>query len=223
MAARRSDRLLLCALLLCLPLAVTAGQRFAAQRETIDDTAELQLFPDGRALDELSLGHRHLAADVAWLTAIQYYGKHRQGDRRYPLARHLFDVITDADPTFRNAYLFGALILGEAGQLDAAEALLRKGVRADPGSWRLAFELGFFHYAYTRRWADALAAFRRAAAMPQAPEYVVRFAAAAGERAGSLRLAAELWGIVARESANVEVRQIARERLAALRAEPTPH
>lgn len=52
--------------------------------------------------------------------------------------------------------------------------------------------------------------------MPGAPEYVARFAAAAGERAGRPEIAAQLWAAVARESANEEVRRIARERLAAL-------
>jgi len=213
------EKLLICGLVLALPLVVSAGQRFAAQSVHVADREELPFFPEGRALTELSLGHRHLVADIGWLTAIQYYGKHRQSDRHYPLAPRLFDVITDADPQFRSAYLFGALILGEAAELEAAEALLRKGVRENPLSWWLRFELGFFHHTYTQRWAEALEAFRQAALLPGAPEYVVRFAAAAGERAGSLRLAAELWAAIARESENEEVRRIARERLAALCAE----
>ncbi|MBP7669393.1 MAG: hypothetical protein KA123_02315 [Candidatus Eisenbacteria bacterium] len=197
-------------------LACLAEKQFALRRDRAHDGVELALFPSGRLLPQLSLGRRHFVADLAWLAAIQYYGRHRLSDRRYPLADHLFRVITECDPAFENAYLFGALILAEAGENDAAVALLERGVKANPGSWLLCFELGFLHFAYTKDWDRALPPLRRAAAMPGAPEYVARFAAAAGERAGRPEIAAQLWAAVARESANEEVRRIARERLAAL-------
>ncbi|MFH1143096.1 MAG: hypothetical protein V1774_00960 [Candidatus Eisenbacteria bacterium] len=207
-------------LLICAfaALSAAAGGRFARTRCPVDDAVELALFPSGRLLEGLSFGRPRLMADFAWLAAIQYYGRHRQTDRRYPMADHLFRVITDCDPGFANAYLFGALILAEAGEAGPAEELLSKGMSANPGSWMLAFELGFFHYTYTHRWDDALAAFYRAAALPEAPEYVARFAAAAGEKARRPELAAQLWSMIALESENEEIRRIARDRLAALQA-----
>jgi tetratricopeptide (TPR) repeat protein len=204
------------AALLCVALASRAAQGFARSRPAEDAAAELTLFPSGKLLTEASLGHRLLTADLAWLTAIQYYGKHRLSDRRYPLAAHLFQVVTDADPEFRNAYLLGALVLAENGELDAAAALLCKGVRANPHAWRLWFELGFFHYVFTRDYDEAALALRIAGRLPGAEEYVTRFAAEATQRAGDPRLAAELWEAIARGSANDEVRRIAEERLAAL-------
>lgn len=209
-------------LLLLLGAGIAAsGGRFAAVRVRPADAAELTLFPSGAWLAEASLGYRHLVADFAWITAIQYYGRHRQADRRYPLAAHLMRIVTDADPRFESAYLFGALVLVENGQHDRAAELLAKGVRANPRSWRLWFELGFFHYIFTRSWTEATRALRIAARLPGAADYVRRLAAAAAERAGDAATAVRLWETIATESGNEEIRRIARDRLARLQSGPT--
>ncbi len=214
-----SGVLYLAVALFCAALAMGAAKQFAARKPFLTDDHELALFPCGARVTEISLGHARLLADCAWLAAIQYYGKHREGDRRYPLAPRLFAVLTDADPSFQNAYLFGSLIMAENGDLAAAESLLHNGVVRNPGAWRLQFELGFFHYVFTRSYAQAGVAFRRAAALPGAPDYVLRFAAAAWERSGEPGTAAELWAAVARASDNQEIRRMAEERLAALQAQ----
>ncbi len=201
------------AMVLCALLAGHAAGALARGRPLEHDATELTLFPSGRLLTEANLGCARLTADLAWLTAIQYYGRHRQSDRRYPLAGHLMRVVTDADPSFQNAYLFGALVLAENGEPAAAAALLRKGALANPGSWQLWFELGFCHYVLTRDDAEAARALRIAARLPGAPDYVARFAAAAAERAGDAETAAQLWETIARESDNAEIRRMALEHL----------
>ena len=211
-----------------LALAVGAGAliatatplaaRLAASRTALADPGELELFPSGRFLREVSLGHAQLAADLGWLTAIQYYGKHRLTDRRYPLAPHLFATITDADPRFENAYFFGSLVLADGGFREQAERLLRRGAERNPDSWRLRFELGFFHYVVNGAPAQAAAEFAAATEIPGAPEYTRRFAAAAFQRAGDAAMARRLWQLVARESQNEVIQRMAEERIAALEA-----
>ncbi|MBM3316995.1 MAG: hypothetical protein FJY75_03995 [Candidatus Eisenbacteria bacterium] len=211
-----------CALLAAAGLSALLAAQAAKRLEAASPPRgrpELAFFPSGRGLAEASLGHRHLLADLAWLTAIQYYGEHRRGDRRYPQAAHLFRVVTDADPGFSGAYLFGALILAENGEIDEAAALLAKGVRARPRDWRSWFELGFFHFAVTRSFDEAGSALRIAARLPGAEAYVPRFAAAAAQRAGDRDLALRLWETVARTSDNAEIRRMADEQRAALGAE----
>lgn len=203
---------------LCLALAARAGGEFSRRQGPATDRAELVLFPSGCMLAEMSLGHPQLLADAAWLTAIQYYGRHRQTDRRYPLAPQIFEVITQADPGFRNAYLFGALVTAEDGNPAAADALLRRGVERNSSSWEMHFELGFFLYVYRRSLPEAARAFERAAALPGAPEYVRRFAAATWERAEQPEVALLLWEQIAGQTDNGEVRRIAEARLRALRA-----
>jgi predicted Zn-dependent protease len=196
-------------MVLCALLAGQVSGALARQRPIERDAGELALFPSGRLLTEASLGHARLTADLAWLAAIQYYGRHRQSDRRYPLAGHLLRVVTDADPGFRNAYLFGALVLAENGEPAQAAALLRKGAFANPESWRLWFELGFCHYVVTRDYAEAARALRIAARLAGAPDYAARFAAAATDRGGDPQTAARLWETIARESDNEEIRRMA--------------
>ena len=213
---------------LCIGLAARAAGEFSRRQAPVAEPAELVLFPSGRMLAEMSLGHPQLLADAAWLTAIQYYGKHRLTDRRYPLAPQIFEVITQADPGFRNAYLFGALVTAEDGNPAAAEALLRRGLERNPGSWQMHFELGFFLYVYRRSMPEAARAFEQAAALPDAPEYVRRFAAASWERAERPEIALRLWEEIAVRTDNAEVRRIAESHRRALgaagaaRATPDP-
>jgi hypothetical protein len=196
--------------------AIPCAEQLAASRRELRDSSELALFPSGRFLREASLGHAQLAADIGWLTAIQYYGKHRRADRHYPLAPHLFATITDADPQFENAYFFGSLVLAEGGFREQAERLLRRGAERNPHSWGLRFELGFYQYVIEKSYGEAAAAFMAAAQIPGAPEYVRRFAAAAHQRSGDAATARLLWDLIARESDNEEIRRMARARVASL-------
>jgi tetratricopeptide (TPR) repeat protein len=123
------------------------GPAFARARSSSADRAELTYFPSGPWVRAAALGRSRLAADLCWLEAIQYYGKHRQSDQRYDYAETLFRTLTDLDPGFENAYVFGALVLhGDVGAPQAAFALLDRGMARNPSSWRLAFERGFLAY-----------------------------------------------------------------------------
>ncbi|MBD3237881.1 MAG: hypothetical protein GF330_14375 [Candidatus Eisenbacteria bacterium] len=208
--------LLIFAALVCVVLSTHAREEIAVRKQALRDSVELLFFPSGRFLQETSLGHRHLLADLAWLAAIQYYGKHHMSDQSYPLAQHMFTVLTDADPGFESAYLFGALVLAEEGQLGRGEALLEKGVGRNPDSWRLGFELGFFRYIYMKSYLEAARAFATAARNPNAPDYVTRFAAAAYQRGGDAATAAQLWRAISESTDNEEVRRMAEEWLEAL-------
>ncbi len=199
--------------LLLLSLALPVSSHLMEYRERMIDRSEMTYFPSGRCLQELSLGHRHLVADIAWLSAIQYYGKHRQTDQNYEISPSLFSVITEADPAFINAYLFASLVMTEAGKCEQAEALLVKGADNNPDSWRLHFDLGFFHFVVTHSWEKAAVAFQASARAPGAPEYTQRFAAASLDKAGNEETARVLWQVIALESENEEIRRMAEERL----------
>ena len=163
----------------CLALALAGlhGQRLQAVQPACDEGPEMRLYPSGRMLEFLSLGQPTLLADIAWLQAIQYYGKHRMGDRRYPLAEHLFDVITRIDPGFRSAYVFGALVLEEeTRELDQSRALFARGMRANPDDWMIAFQRGFLEYLRGDASIGAVQ-MQRASRIRGAPAYVARLAA----------------------------------------------
>jgi len=179
---------------------------------------ELMYFPSGRFLKEASIGHEMLVADLAWLRAIQYYGKHRQTDQDYNMAGHIFDVVTTLDPYFRNAYVFGALVLAQdAGEVERGLDLLHKGIVKLPEEWMLPFETGFIYYICKADMAQAHRWFMQAAKLPGHPESVERFAAFTAARTGDLETALELWIELYESTDNPYVKQMAEERARDLR------
>lgn len=200
--------------LLLLAAARPASRAFEQASARMADPAELTLFPTGPWVRAAALGRSRLAADFAWLEAIQYYGRHRLGDRRYPYAQTLFRTLTDLDPQFENAYVFGALILhGDAARPEAAYELLHRGIAANPGSWRLVFEVGFHRYLESKDHQEAWRYLSRAAAMPGAPDWVGRLAAFAASSAGEVDLARALWQTVRETATNAEIARIAEREL----------
>lgn len=183
---------------------------------------ELLYFPSGVFVKEASLGFETAAADAAWLRAVQYYGEHRLTDQKYEQIGHLMSVVTDLDPRFETAYVFGAFVLAqELRRTDDGIALLQKGRRANPGSWRLAFETGFLHYVCRHDYAAAASCFVQAARLPGHPDYVERFAAFSSQRAGNQELAVLLWKRVL-ATGNRYMQEVARRELGRLGLEELP-
>lgn len=178
--------------------------------------AELSYYPSGQMLKPATLGHAETAADLAWLRAVQYYGEHRLKDHRFDHMPHVFDILTSLAPRFLQAYVFGGFAMAQEGMnFPAAEALMRKGLRANPRSGQLAFELGFLYYvkAGGRDLERAAEAFEYAARQPDAPPQAARFAAYARQNAGDLRVAWIMWDNVRRTSANAYLREMAERQM----------
>jgi tetratricopeptide (TPR) repeat protein len=209
---------------ICLLLAVallTGGVCLKQQvlgNRVQDEGQELMYFPSGRFLKETAVGHTTTLADIAWLRAIQYYGHHRMTDRKYEMVGHIFDIITTLDPNFVHAYVFGAVVLSQdAGKPEEGLALLRKGMRANPDNWLLAFETGFIYYVILHDCENAGRYFGLASRLPNAPVMTRRFAAFVQEKAGHTETAFELWSEIARVTDNTFIKQMAEERMEKLR------
>ena len=66
-------------------------------------------------------------------------------DDIYPL----LDRVTTVDPHFTFPYIFGGVyVLMDTGDLEDAEALLKKGLLQNPDSWQIPFYLGWISWAY---------------------------------------------------------------------------
>lgn len=171
-----------------LALAVTLQvARDRAYPEDVVSTQQLLYVRSPTALGRIVLGFDAVAADVYWIRAIQHYGAGRlAGDgaaRRYELLYPLLDITTSLDPYFNIAYRFGAIFLSEpypsgAGRPDLAVALLRKGLVAQPNKWLYMHDIGFVHYWTMRDPQAAADWFRKAAALPDAPNWLLPVAAA---------------------------------------------
>jgi len=172
---------------------------------------EVLYLPSGEFLDQASLGYRNLVADLLWVKTVQYYGGFRLGKNDLALFSHLVEVITDLDPQFTFAYLFGGLVIAEdLGYFEEGVAFIEKGIENNPTDWWLVFELGFLHYVYARDYEAAAHCFQLASRLPDADEITKRFAAFVAARAGHTRTSIAMWEELSRTSDNTYIRDMAK-------------
>ena len=104
---------------------------------------ELLYLPSPEMLKIMSLGNPGLIADVLYLWSIQYYSYY-QPHERFLYLDTVYNLITDLDPLYVDAYRIGALIMqiqtgGDEEELEAAvRRLFDKGLRNLPDNWQLA-------------------------------------------------------------------------------------
>ena len=177
--------------------------------------------PSGRFVEQAALEYRNLAADLLWFRTVQYYGSYREGENNLALFSHLVDVITDLDPQFVFAYLFGAMIIVEdLGSFEEGIRFLEKGMAANPDNWWLVFENGFIHYVDGRQYADAARLFAEASRMPGAGEITKRFAAFVAAKAGDREAAVAMWEDLTKTSEDPYIRdELARKYIERLERE----
>lgn len=155
---------------------------------------------DGAQVKRLVPGFESLAADLYWLRTVQYFGGERvyAANTRFDLLYPLIDITTTLDPRLEIAYRYGSVFLAEkfpigAGRPDLGLAVLEKGVRNNPGSWRLRQELGFYHFIYrhdARRAADVLV---EASRVPGAAFWLKNLAAEILGKGGERGIARQMW------------------------------
>lgn len=140
----------------------------------------------GAALQRIVLSFDALAADLYWIRAIQHYGGDRlsgpKAQTKYQLLFPLLDLTTTLDPYFNIAYRFGAIFLSEAypggpGRPDQSIALLQKAITVMPQKWQYYHDIGFVYYWRMRDYKTAAAWFQKAAAQPNAPNWLQPLAA----------------------------------------------
>ena len=104
---------------------------------------ELLYLPSPEMLKIMSLGHPGLMADILYLWSIQYYSGFKP-DERFLYLETIYNLITDLDPLYIDAYRIGALIMeiqtgGDQAQLKkTVRRLFDKGLENLPGSWQMA-------------------------------------------------------------------------------------
>ena len=104
---------------------------------------ELLYLPSPEMLKIMSVGNPGLVADVLYLWSIQYYSFYRPHER-FLYLETVYNLITDLDPLYVDAYRIGALIMqiqtgGDQDELEGAvRRLFDKGLRNLPDNWQLA-------------------------------------------------------------------------------------
>jgi hypothetical protein len=145
-------------------------------------------------------GFENLAADIYWLRTVQYYGGQRlfAREKSFELLSPLIDITTTLDPRLEIAYRYGAIFLSEpvpfgAGRPHDGVALLERGVRALPSSWRLRQDLGFFEFLYLRDAKRASEVLRDASDIPGAPFWLRSMAADVLTKGGERGMSRRMW------------------------------
>lgn len=91
----------------------------------------------------VSFGFRSLLADFEYINFLQYYGNFENRKTGYSEVYSYIDSITDADPHFTFAYIYGSAILGfNVKRYDEAIRIIQKGLKFNPRIWRLRLYLG---------------------------------------------------------------------------------
>jgi hypothetical protein len=209
------------AVLLVLLAAVVSLQVIRDQRFALVDRTEEVLYVDSPAvITRLALSYRALLADVYWIRVVQYYGGTRlsqTANKTYDLLYPLLDLTTSLDPQFSIAYRFGAFFLAEsrpggAGRPDLAKRLLEKAIAANPERWEYPHDIGFLAYR-SGDYVQAAGWFRRAAAVPGAPNWLQPVAAVMLTAGGRTDTARVLWRNLQASTDEAWIRSVAAFRL----------
>lgn len=160
------------------------------------------LYFSSSVLRRISLGYDDLLADIYWLRALQYFGGTRFDDEDSALLYKYFDILTDLDPKFVNAYRYGGSFLAEPppfglGDIANGMKLFDKGRMNNPDNFRIPLEQGFFNYLNLKDYKKASELFKEASDKPGLSERrrssIKGMAAAALAKRGNRDLSREIW------------------------------
>lgn len=189
-------------------------------------TLEESLYiPSPKVLKALSLGYTGLMADIYWTRVVQYFGgRHRANSTQYKLLAPLLDITTTLDPHLFVAYQFGAIFLAQkppegAGDPQAAVRLIEHGIRDNPNTWQLYYELGFLQYMELHDEAAAARTFERGSQIPGAHPFLKVLAASMAQHAGERNLARMLWTTTYESTDDTMIRANAVKHLRALKVD----
>jgi tetratricopeptide (TPR) repeat protein len=186
---------------------------------------EVLYIPSAKVLKRMSLGYSGLMADIYWTRAVQYFGgKHRAKARQYQLLAPLLDITTELDPHLIVAYQFGSTFLAQkppegAGEPEKAVELVERGIRHNPNTWQLYYELGFLQYLELHDPAAAARSFERGSQVPGAHPFLKVLAAAMAQHAGEIQTARLLWATTYETTQDRMIRDNALKHLRALRVD----
>ncbi|HKS26828.1 MAG TPA: hypothetical protein VJS44_03370 [Pyrinomonadaceae bacterium] len=190
--------------------------------------AEERLYVSGAAAKRMSLAFNAIIADWYWMRALQYVGRraveHKNvridnlSELDLKLLAPLLDTASTLDPKFMAVYEYGAVVLPAVSDQDEDEqaiALLRKGIEANPGAWRLYHHLG---YIYWQRgdYKAAGEAYGKGSALAGAPAWMKGMEANMLARGSSIQLAREIYTRMREQSEDEQVKVFAAYRLAQL-------
>jgi len=204
--------LVLTLIILLLIISIPIQKKIDKQRNKFR-SIEQTLFLNSNLLKKVSLGFGEILSDIYWFRALQYFGNpdNRMLDKDSMLMYNYFDIITDLDPKFVNAYRFGGTFLAEPypigfGDVELSAKLLDKGRKNNPDNFRLPFEEAFIYYIHAKNYDKAAELFEEASKKPGLGDMRSAsfrgMAASARKRGGDRELAKQLWEYIYNNTKN---------------------
>ena len=225
---RARDALLAVVIVAGLAASFALSRWLDARRPPEDPFATYEeLYVTPEAARRMSLAFNGLVADWYWLRSLQYVGRKVEAfegdftlDDMSPLGIRnlgaLLEQSTSLDPQFMAAYEFGAVVLPAIDRA-AAVRLLEKGIRENPGQWRLYHNLGYIHWQ-AGRFREAGEAYAAGARIPGAPAWMDVMAAQMQADGESREVAREMYRRMYEESDDEQVKALALQKLARLQS-----
>jgi len=223
---RARDALLALVVLLGLVQTTALARWLDAHHQPEDPfTTYEELYVKPETARRLTLAFNGVAADWYWLRSLQYVGRKVEAyrgeftlDDMSPLGIRnlgaLLEQTVALDPQFTAAYEFGAVVLPSIDR-DAAVRLVERGIRENPGDWRLYQHLGYIHWQ-AGHFREASEAYATGADQPGAPAWMRVMAAQMNVQGGSRAVAREMYKQMYEGAVDEHVRTLAVTRLAQL-------
>jgi tetratricopeptide (TPR) repeat protein len=179
--------------------------------------SQMLYLPSGKYLKPASFGYYGLLADFIYLWSIQYYSD-PGFNPRVEYLKHTYDIITELDPQFIDAYQTGALFMFYEGRNPKAGLkLLEKGLERNPKEWILPTDAAYYCLINLRDRDLAAKYFATAATVPSAPTLVKRMLANLNFKKGDKQHALELWQEVYDTAERPSIKQTAYQHVHNLR------
>jgi hypothetical protein len=170
---------------------------------------QLLYLPQGKYLKRAAFGYQNVLADFIYLWSIQYYGD-PQFSPKTKYLKHTYNIVTDLDPYFLDAYQTGALFMFYEGRNPSAGLeLLKKGMVKNPNAWILPTDAGFYCMLNLKDNGRAATFFEAASNIPSAPTLVKRMLAGTRFRMGDKKHAYHIWKEVYEQAENGSIKQTA--------------
>ncbi len=166
-----------------------------------DAPARALVMYQGRFVGATILGFKDVAADLLWVRANMLFW-----DKQFVNVIPLFRIITLIDPHYTHVYMVGAWHFAwnlppitKCGQEEterwyrAATTFMQEGIRNNPGSWRMYFEMGWLYFQKSKRYDLAAEQFAMSVSFEESPMYVGHMLGHSYERNGEINRALRTW------------------------------
>lgn len=220
---KQQDLVLIMMIVIGMTSVVFLTRLIDQRRPPVDHKIEEEkLYVGANTARRMSLGFNGLIADWYWMRSLQYVGRKvlslpadvpldDLGSLDLRLLAPLLDTATTLDPSFMEPYEYAAIVLPGV-DVDSAIRITRKGIAANPSSWKLYYHLG---YIYWQRGDFQAAAntYGAGAQIPGAPAWMMAMKAKMSAEGGSRSTARDVYQKMFEQADDQKVKEMAALRL----------